>query len=127
MKNNNQISEKNIIHNYLSKLNDNKYESFNFKNDAAFLKVPKSTKIVVTNDTIVESVDFFKNDSPESIATKIATYNLSDISAMGSSPYAYTLSLSLPSKCLSRACISKSIQSTIFCTNACLPSSTDAS
>ncbi len=98
MKNNNQISEKNIIHNYLSKLNDNKYESFNFKNDAAFLKVPKSTKIVVTNDTIVESVDFFKNDSPESIATKIATYNLSDISAMGSSPYAYTLSLSLPSK-----------------------------
>ena len=45
-----------------------------------------------------ESVDFFKNDSPESIATKIATYNLSDISAMGSSPYAYTLSLSLPSK-----------------------------
>ena len=80
MKNNNQISEKNIIHNYLSKLNDNKYESFNFKNDAAFLKVPKSKKIVVTNDTIVESVDFFKNDSPESIATKIATYNLSDIS-----------------------------------------------
>ena len=48
MKNNNQISEKNIIHNYLSKLNDNKYESFNFKNDAAFLKVPKSKKVKQT-------------------------------------------------------------------------------
>ena len=52
--------------------------------------------MIVTNDTIVESVDFFKNDPPESIAKKIITYNLSDISSMGAIPYSYTLSLSLP-------------------------------
>ena len=92
---NRKISEKYII-NYLRKLNFKKNESFDFKNDAAFLKVPKNKQIVVTNDTIVESVDFFKNDPPESIANKIVTCNLSDLSSMGSTPYSYTLSLSLP-------------------------------
>ena len=90
------ISEKYIIHKYLRILNFNKVETFNFNNDAAYLKIPKNKQLVVTNDTITESVDFFKNDPPESLANKIITYNLSDISSMGASPYAYTLSLSLP-------------------------------
>lgn len=96
MSKNNKISEKFIINTYFKKLNHNKVESFDFKNDAAFLKVQKNKKIIVTNDSILQSVDFFKNDPPESIATKIITYNLSDISSMGASPYAYTLSLCLP-------------------------------
>ena len=96
MSKNNKISEKFIINTYFKKLNHNKVESFDFKNDAAFLKVQKNKKIIVTNDSILQSIDFFKNDPPESIATKIITYNLSDISSMGASPYAYTLSLCLP-------------------------------
>ena len=96
MKTNNKISEKYIIYKYLRKLNFKKIETFNFNNDAAFLKIPKNKQLVVTNDTILESVDFFKNDPPESLANKIITYNLSDISSMGASPYAYTLSLCLP-------------------------------
>ena len=96
MKKNKKISEKYIIDKYLRNLNNNKNESFDFKNDAAYLKIPKNMQIVVTNDTILESVDFFKNDPPESLANKIVTYNLSDISSMGASPYAYTLSLCLP-------------------------------
>ena len=96
MKKNKKISEKFIIEKYLRNLNADKKETFNFKNDAAYLKVPNNNKLVITNDSIVESVDFFKNDSPESIATKITTYNLSDISSMGARPFAYTLSLCLP-------------------------------
>ena len=96
MKKNNKISEQYIIKKYLRKLHCNKIEAFDFKNDAAYLKIPKNKKIVVTNDTILESTDFFKNDPPESIANKIVTYNLSDISSMGANPYAYTLSLCLP-------------------------------
>lgn len=96
MKTNNKISEKYIIHKYLRNLNYKRIETFDFKNDAAYLKIPKQKQLVVTNDTILESVDFFKNDPPESIAYKIVTYNLSDISSMGASPYAYTLSLCLP-------------------------------
>ncbi len=96
MKKNKIITEQFIIHNFLRKLNFNKKESFNFENDAAFLKIPRNKKIIVTNDTIIESVDFFKNDPPESIANKIVSCNLSDISSMGANPYTYTLSLSLP-------------------------------
>ena len=90
------FSEKDIINIYLTKLNFKKKETFNFKNDGALLKNKKNKEIVVTNDTILESVDFFKFDDPESIAQKIITYNLSDISSMGANPYCYTLSLSLP-------------------------------
>tara|TARA_Y100000996_G_scaffold368941_1_gene315611 strand:- start:336 stop:1310 length:975 start_codon:yes stop_codon:yes gene_type:complete len=97
MKKYKKISEKYIINNYLKKLHFNRKEAFDFKNDAAFLNLAKNKQIVVTNDTIIESIDFFKKDPPESIANKIITYNLSDISSMGSSPYAYTLSLCLPS------------------------------
>ena len=90
------LFENDIIHRYLKKLNFQKKETFNFKNDGAFLKKKNNKEIVVTNDTIVESVDFFKFDDPESIAQKIITYNLSDLSSMGATPYCYTLSLSLP-------------------------------
>ena len=96
MKKNKKISEKYIINKYLKILHYNRKETFNFKNDAAYLNIPKNKKLVVTNDTILESTDFFKNDPPESIANKIVTYNLSDISSMGAFPYAYTLSLCLP-------------------------------
>ena len=93
---NNLFSKNIIINKYLSKLNQNKLGTFNFKNDASFLKLSKNKKLIITNDTILENIDFFQNDPPESIANKITTCNLSDISAMGAYPYAYTLSLSLP-------------------------------
>ena len=96
MKNKHNISEDYIITKYLKKLSFNKDETFNFKNDAAYFKIPKDKKLIVTNDTILETIDFFKNDPPESIANKIITCNLSDISSMGAIPYAYTLSLCLP-------------------------------
>jgi len=92
----NNYTESFIIKKYLKKLNFKKIESLNFDNDAGFLKSKKNKNIIVTNDTILENVDFFKNDPAESVANKIVIYNLSDISAMGAYPYAYTLSLSIP-------------------------------
>ena len=92
------LSENFIINNYLKKLNFKKKESFNFENDGGYLNVSKNEKIVTSNDTIVEGVDFFTNDSADSIAHKIICYNLSDISSMGAMPYCYSLSLGLPKK-----------------------------
>ena len=92
------LSEKYIINKYLKKLNFDKAESYNFSNDGAFFRIPKNNKLIVTNDTIIENVDFFKSDPPKSIANKIITCNLSDISSMGAVPYSYTLSLCLPKK-----------------------------
>ena len=93
-----QLSEKFIINNFLKKLNLNTTGTFNFENDAAFLKTSSKNKTVVTTDTIVENIDFFTNDPPESIAQKIMCVNLSDISAMGAKPKTYTLNLSINAK-----------------------------
>ena len=100
MKNKNQqnLSESFIINHYLKKLNFRKKETFNFENDGAYLNASQNNKIVVSNDTIVESVDFFTNDSADSVAHKIICYNLSDISSMGAVPYCFSLSLGLPKK-----------------------------
>tara|TARA_B110000116_G_C16792523_1_gene564616 strand:- start:1626 stop:2600 length:975 start_codon:yes stop_codon:yes gene_type:complete len=97
-KNKRVISESEIIHKFLKQLNFKKKESFDFNNDGAILKSKKNKNVVVTTDGIIEGVDFFKNDSPESIAHKIISYNLSDLSSMGAEPYCYTLNLSLTSK-----------------------------
>jgi thiamine-monophosphate kinase len=90
------ITESEIIEKYLKKLNFDKRESFGFKNDSAYLNSFKNKKTIVTNDSIIENVDFFKNDSAQSIAHKIVTSNLSDLSAMGAKPYCYTLNLCMP-------------------------------
>ena len=93
-----QLSEKVIINSLLKKLNFNKKGTFNFENDAAYLSTLKNYKTIVTTDTITENIDFFYNDPPESVAQKLVCVNLSDLSAMGSAPVAYTLNLSLNAK-----------------------------
>jgi thiamine-monophosphate kinase len=93
-----QLSEKVIINSLLKKLNFNKKGTFNFENDAAYLSTAKNYKTIVTTDSITENIDFFYNDPPESVAQKLVCVNLSDLSAMGSAPVAYTLNLSLNAK-----------------------------
>ena len=53
------ITENEIIEKYLKKLNFNKRESFGFENDSAYLNLFKNKKTIVTNDSIIENVDFF--------------------------------------------------------------------
>ena len=90
-----KLSEKIIINKLLKKLNFKKLGTYNFENDGAYLNISKKYKNVVTTDTIIENIDFFKKDPPESIAQKLICTNLSDLSAMGSIPKAYTLNLSI--------------------------------
>ena len=60
------LSESYIIDKYFKKLNLKKKETYNFENDGAYLNISQNKKIVVSNDTIVESVDFFSNDRADS-------------------------------------------------------------
>ncbi len=90
-----KISEKIIIKKFFNKLNNNKLGTFNFENDAAYFNISKNYKTIITTDTITEDVDFFQHDPPESIAQKLVCVNLSDLSAMGALPKAYTLNLSI--------------------------------
>ncbi len=90
------LSENLIINKYFNKLNFNKIGTFNFKNDAAYIQSINNKKIVLTTDSISEDLDFFHGDDPKSIAKKIITVNLSDLSAMGVYPFAYLLNIFLP-------------------------------
>ena len=89
------LNEFNIINKFLKKLNFNKKTVFNFENDGASITIPKGKELVISNDTLIENVHFFKNDSPKSIALKSIRTNLSDIMSMGAIPISYSMSLSL--------------------------------
>src|SRR5215831_17129808 len=66
------------------------------QDDVALLK-PGAGQ-VVTTDTIIEGVDFFATDPPETIAQKALRVNLSDLAAKGAKPEAYLLTLALPKR-----------------------------
>ena len=81
------LQKSQIIYNYLRKLNFNKEESFNFTNDGAFLKAKKNKDIIVTNDSIIEGVDFFKNDSLlNQLPKKLLLIIYQTMSSMGGIP-----------------------------------------
>ena len=85
-----------LIHKYFSKLSSNK-QSMSLKNDAAQVDFGKR-KIVISTDMMIENVHFVKNDSPELLARKLIRVNVSDLAAMGASPYGFTLNLAIPDK-----------------------------
>lgn len=64
--------------------------------DAAITKVPDGQQLVVTTDTLVESVHFLSSTPANAVAHKMLAVNLSDLAAMGAEPAWINLSLSLP-------------------------------
>lgn len=64
--------------------------------DAAVLDVG-GTSLVLTSDTIVESVHFLPADPPRDIGWKLAAVNLSDLAAKGARPLACLMNYSLTS------------------------------
>ena len=90
-----KLTEKLIINKLLKKLNFKKTSTYNFQNDGSKIKYPSKKELIVSQDTLVENVHFFKNDTPESIALKSIRTNLSDILSMGGKPLSYTMSISI--------------------------------
>lgn len=70
--------------------------AFGLTDDVALLPRRADYDLVVTTDAIVEGVDFFGFDPPDSIARKALRVNLSDLAAKGAEPVHYLLNLSLP-------------------------------
>ena len=87
--------EQKIIRTFFKPLADNK-ESLELKNDAAFLF--KKKKMIITTDMLIEDIHFDKRYDPEILARKLLRVNLSDLAAMGASPYGYTLNVAIPRK-----------------------------
>lgn len=66
------------------------------KDDAALLSIPPGHHMVATKDLISQGVHFIGDETPGDIARKLLRTNLSDLAAMGATPYAYLLGLCLP-------------------------------
>jgi thiamine-monophosphate kinase len=68
------------------------------RDDVALLHGSSADDLVLTTDTIVESVDFFSRDPAETVAKKALRVNLSDLAAKGATPVGYLLTLMLPKR-----------------------------
>lgn len=64
--------------------------------DAAILRFPEGSDLVVTTDTLVSGLHFFPDVRAYDIGMKSLAVNLSDIAAMSAQPHWITLSLTLP-------------------------------
>lgn len=67
------------------------------RDDAALIPAPAGSELVLTVDTLVADVHFFRDDPPGMVARKALRVNLSDLAAKGADPIGFLLSLSLPS------------------------------
>lgn len=64
--------------------------------DAAFIKPPPGSELVLTADALVGGVHFFPDDAAAAVAGKALRVNLSDLAAKGARPLGFLLSLALP-------------------------------
>ena len=54
--------------------------------------------MIISSDMMIEGVHFDRAYNPEVLARKLLRINLSDVAAMGASPYGYTLNVAIPKK-----------------------------
>ncbi len=64
--------------------------------DDCALLPPTALATAVSTDTLVSGVHFFPDVMPASLGHKVLAVNLSDLAAMGATPRAFTLALTLP-------------------------------
>lgn len=84
-----------IIDKYFKPLAKKHKDAYLLKEDAALFSIRNNYKAVITTDTLIEGIHFFKGDIAKSIANKAMHVNLSDIAAMGAIPKFYTIALTL--------------------------------
>lgn len=84
------------IDRYLRPLAANVPGALNLRDDAGIVDVPADKRLVVTTDTMVEGVHWLVGTDPATVAAKLLRVSLSDLAAMGATPFGYTLNLALP-------------------------------
>ena len=64
--------------------------------DCAVLRVPDDMELCVSTDTLLEGVHFLPNARAKVVASRTMAANLSDLAAMGATPYAFLLAMTFP-------------------------------
>lgn len=90
------MREREIIATYFVPLAAGEAGSYSLNDDAAVLGVTKGSKLVLTTDSVIESVHVLPDATPEQYAVKLMRRNLSDLAAMGAAPWRYLLNVRVP-------------------------------
>lgn len=91
------VSETQLIERFLRDLSARRDDTvLGIGDDAALLRVPAGSELVLTTDALVEAVHFLPGAAPRALGHRALAVNLSDIAAMGAEPCWALLSLNLP-------------------------------
>jgi thiamine-monophosphate kinase len=90
------MREHDIISHYFTRAKSQRANRLSIGDDAAIIRVPSGHELVVSIDTLVEGVHFFKSAEPYALGHKTLAVSLSDIAAMGAKPISALLSLTHP-------------------------------
>ena len=93
-----RIGEFELIARYFAPLARGFAGAGGLKSDNAFLAADRKHDLVVKTDTVVSGVHFLTHEAPQRVAAKALRVCLSDLAAGGAVPFAYQLSLALPSR-----------------------------
>ena len=90
------MDEFSLIRRYFAPLAKSFPGALDLRDDAAVLALPFGHELIMTKDVLVAGVHFLPDDPANLIARKLMAVNLSDLAAMGATPYAYALGVVLP-------------------------------
>lgn len=90
------MRERDIIANYFVPLASGEPGAFALRDDAAVLDIPNGQQLVLTTDSVIEGVHVLPHASPQQFVQKLIRRNLSDLAAMGATPWRYLLNLRAP-------------------------------
>ena len=89
------MTEQEIITRYFSRHSADAGVEIGIGDDGAVVRPPKSSRLVITSDTLNEGVHFDSRCQPGDLGHKALAVNLSDLAAMGATPLWASLNLSL--------------------------------
>jgi thiamine-monophosphate kinase len=90
------MAERDRIARYFAPLAAGEPGSFHLTDDAALLRPPAGQSLIITTDSVIESIHVLHRATPQHYAHKLMRRNLSDLAAMGATPWRYTLNLHTP-------------------------------
>jgi thiamine-monophosphate kinase len=92
----NSMHEHERIAKFFAPLSAGEPGAFNLQDDAALLTIPSGQKLVVTTDSVIERIHLPDSATASQFAHKLIRRNLSDLAAMGATPWRYFLNVGLP-------------------------------
>lgn len=81
---------------FFAPLSANESGAFHLSDDAAILTPPSGQQLVMTTDSVIAGIHLPHGASAEQFAQKLIRRNLSDLAAMGATPWRYLLNTHLP-------------------------------